>query len=68
MTGQDSAEILGGHPGVKNVLQGSGPGGATFRLRLLGPAVSYGKGGIRDAHRFTATASYHRESGASGTR
>ena len=50
-TGKGSADRRGRQPGVGNVIQGSGTGGADFRLRAVGPVSSDGKDGGRDAHR-----------------
>ena len=65
-TGKGSADRRGRQPGVGNVIQGSGTGGADFRLRAVGPVSSDGKDGGRDAHRVITRD--HREAGAAEPR
>ena len=63
---KDDAEIGGGYPGVGNVVQGGGPGGATVRIGTVGNIVSDGEDGGGCARRVTGT--YQRESGADKSR
>ena len=58
---QDAAERRGGQPGVENFIQGGGPGGAAFRLRVMGPVISDGKYGGMGSYMVPMTD--HREVG-----